>query len=232
MLEALRFNIRWKGISVLMVVWFSFLLLQILKNNSETCSLFYWVVNILQFPVALSVFSWEATKLWRESRQRRMQGNWESVCEASIEWTGMQLVFCAFCGLLGGTVGGLLGSGGGFILGPLLLEIGVIPQVASATATFVMMFSSSLSVVEFYFLKRFPIPYALYLISVSVMAGFWGQFFVRKLVKFLKRASIIVFILSSVIFASALTMGVVGTEKSITMIKNHEYMGFLSFCEK
>lgn len=95
-----------------------------------------------------------------------------------------------------------------------------------------MMFSSSLSVVEFYFLKRFPIPYALYLISVSVMAGFWGQFFVRKLVKFLKRASIIVFILSSVIFASALTMGVVGTEKSITMIKNHEYMGFLSFCEK
>ncbi|XP_064951916.1 sulfite exporter TauE/SafE family protein 4-like isoform X2 [Musa acuminata AAA Group] len=232
MLEALRFNIRWKGISVLLVVWFSFLLLQILKNNSETCSLFYWVVNILQFPVALSVFSWEATKLWRESRQRRMQGNWESVCEASIEWTGMQLVFCAFCGLLGGTVGGLLGSGGGFILGPLLLEIGVIPQVASATATFVMMFSSSLSVVEFYFLKRFPIPYALYLISVSVMAGFWGQFFVRKLVKFLKRASIIVFILSSVIFASALTMGVVGTEKSITMIKNHEYMGFLSFCEK
>ncbi|RWW20963.1 hypothetical protein GW17_00014906 [Ensete ventricosum] len=82
-----------------------------------------------QFPVALSVFLWEATKLWRESRQRRMQGNWESVCEASIEWTGMQLVFCAFCGLLGGTVGGLLGSGGGFILGPLLLEIGVIPQV-------------------------------------------------------------------------------------------------------
>ena len=32
-------------------------------------------------------------------------------------------------------------------------------QVASATATFVMMFSSSLSVVEFYFLGRFPIPY-------------------------------------------------------------------------
>ncbi|KAJ3697639.1 hypothetical protein LUZ61_001344 [Rhynchospora tenuis] len=80
--------------------------------------------------------------------------------------------------------------------------------VASATATFVMMFSSSLSVVEFYFLHRFPIPYALYLISVSVLAGFWGQYFVRKLVKFLGRESIIVFILSSVIFASAVTMGI------------------------
>ncbi|KAL2481309.1 Sulfite exporter TauE/SafE family protein [Abeliophyllum distichum] len=122
------------------------------------------------------------------------------------------------------------GSGGGFILGPLLLEIGVIPQVASATATFVMMFSSSLSVVEFYLLKRFPIPYALYLMCVSILAGFWGQFFVRKLITILRRASLIVFILSGVIFASALTMGVVGTEKSIRMIKNHEFMGFLDFC--
>lgn len=67
--------------------------------------------------------------MWRESRERRMCGNWESVCEASIEFSVWQLLLCAFCGLLGGTVGGLLGSGGGFILGPLLLEIGVIPQV-------------------------------------------------------------------------------------------------------
>lgn len=48
---------------------------------------------------------------------------------------------------------------------------------------------------------------ALYLMAVSVMAGFWGQFVIRRLVAFLQRASIIVFILSGVIFASALTMG-------------------------
>jgi hypothetical protein len=93
-----------------------------------------------------------------------------------------------------------------------------------------MMFSSSLSVVEFYLLKRFPIPYALYLFTVSVLAGFVGQLFVRKLLRILGRASIIVFILSGVIFASALTMGVIGIEKSIQMIQNHEFMGFLGFC--
>lgn len=48
---------------------------------------------------------------------------------------------------------------------------------------------------------------ALYLMGVSVMAGFWGQFFIRKLIAILKRASLIVFILSAVIFASAITMG-------------------------
>ncbi|PPR98072.1 hypothetical protein GOBAR_AA22594 [Gossypium barbadense] len=199
-------------------------------NDLVPCTTLYWVLFCLQFPIAVLVFGYEAMKLWRENRKRMMTGNTESICEASIQWSTLNITFCALCGILGGTVGGLLGSGGGFILGPLLLEIGVIPQVASATATFVMMFSSSLSVVEFYLLKRFPIPYALYLMGVSILAGFWGQYLVRKIILILRRASIIVFILSGVIFASALTMGVIGIETTIGMINNHEFMGFLDFC--
>ncbi|KAI3822564.1 hypothetical protein L1987_10156 [Smallanthus sonchifolius] len=229
-MQIFLFNLRWKMLTALIVVWVAFLALQIIKNGLIVCSTSYWVVTIIQFPVALVVFGYECVKLYKESKKRKNTGNPESVCEAAIDWTAPNLMFCAFCGILGGTVGGLLGSGGGFILGPLLLEIGVMPQVASATATFVMMFSSSLSVVEFYLLKRFPIPHALYLMTVSVMAGFWGQFVIRRLVAFLQRASLIVFILSAVIFASALTMGVIGVDRSIRMIHNHEFMGFLEFC--
>ncbi|CAJ1889509.1 unnamed protein product [Sphenostylis stenocarpa] len=229
-MQIVCFNLKWKMILILMAVWVSFLLLQIIKNSVEVCSQWYWVLFCLQFPIALSVFGYEAVKLYKDHKERMNTGNLEFICEASIEWTALHILFCALCGLLGGTVGGLLGSGGGFILGPLLIEIGVIPQVASATATFVMMFSSSLSVVEFYLLKRFPIPYALYLTTVSVLAGFWGQYFVRKLMGILERASIIVFILSGIIFVSALTMGVVGIDQSIKMIQDHEFMGFLDFC--
>ncbi|XP_065857202.1 sulfite exporter TauE/SafE family protein 4 [Euphorbia lathyris] len=229
-MEILCFNLRWKRLLVLLLVWVAFLLLQVIKNDVAVCSIWYWALFLIQLPIGAVVFGYEAVKLYKEHKKRMSTGNTETVCEACIEWSPINLVFCALCGILGGTVGGLLGSGGGFILGPLLLEIGVIPQVASATATFVMMFSSSLSVVEFYLLKRFPIPYAIYLTSISVLAGFWGQFFVRKLVAVLRRASLIVFILSGVIFASAITMGVVGTEKSIRMIRNNEFMGFLGFC--
>ncbi|CAN0914008.1 Sulfite exporter TauE/SafE family protein 4 [Linum grandiflorum] len=228
--EVFCFNLRWKKQLVLFIVWICFLMLQIVKNDLTVCGTAYWALFCLQFPVALGLFGYEAVKLYKESKERMSVGNTECICEASIAWTPLNIAFCALCGILGGTVGGLLGSGGGFILGPLLLEIGVIPQVASATATFVMMFSSSLSVVEFYLLHRFPIPYAAYLMGVSILAGFWGQYFVRKIVAFLGRASLIVFILSGVIFASALTMGVIGIEKSIAMIHNHEFMGFLGFC--
>ncbi|XP_042049969.1 sulfite exporter TauE/SafE family protein 4-like [Salvia splendens] len=229
-LQIMKDNTNIKRMSVLVPVWICFLLLQVIKNGTAACSPVYWTLTLLQFPVALVVFGYECVKLYKESKKRRMAGNQEHVCEAAIEWNATNITFCALCGVLGGTVGGLLGSGGGFILGPLLLEIGVIPQVASATATFVMMFSSSLSVVEFYLLKRFPMPYALYLMSVSILAGFWGQYFIRKMISILKRASLIVFVLSGVIFASAFTMGVIGIDKSVKMIHNHEFMGFLDFC--
>lgn len=83
----------------------------------------------MQFPVALAVFVFEAVRLCRENKNRLSCGNTESICEATIEWSPLSLIFCGLCGLIGGIVGGLLGSGGGFVLGPLLLEIGVIPQV-------------------------------------------------------------------------------------------------------
>lgn len=86
----------------------------------------------MQFPIAFGVFGYEALKLYKDHKKRMGTGNLESICEASIAWTPIHIAFCALCGILGGTVGGLLGSGGGFILGPLLLEIGVIPQVLQA----------------------------------------------------------------------------------------------------
>jgi len=161
--EVFCFNLSWKRQLVLFIVWICFLMLQIVKNDLTVCGTAYWALFFLQFPVALGVFGYEAVKLYKDSKERMSVGNTECICEASIAWTPLNITFCALCGILGGTVGGLLGSGGGFILGPLLLEIGVIPQVASATATFVMMFSSSLSVVEFYLLHRFPIPYAVWM---------------------------------------------------------------------
>jgi len=49
--------------------------------------------------------------------------------DVTTSWTVHQLTFYCLCGVLAGIVGGLLGLGGGFILGPLFLELGVPPQV-------------------------------------------------------------------------------------------------------
>jgi uncharacterized membrane protein YfcA len=54
----------------------------------------------------------------------------------------LKLVTFAF---LGGFMSGALGLGGGAIFNPLLLSLGVLPSVASATGMYMILFSSSSS---------------------------------------------------------------------------------------
>ncbi|KAK4844523.1 hypothetical protein QYF36_021266 [Acer negundo] len=110
------------------------------------------------------------------------------------------------------------------------LQIPVAGGVASATSTFAMAFSSSLSVVEYYLLKRFPVPYALYFFAVATVAAFAGQYVVKKLIKLLGRASLIIFVLSFTIIISAFLLGGVGLAKMIDRIHRKEYMGFDNIC--
>ncbi|XP_073143161.1 sulfite exporter TauE/SafE family protein 3-like isoform X2 [Henckelia pumila] len=218
-------NVCWKEISILFLAWFIILLLHIAKDLTATCSVAYWMVTLLQIPVAVVVSGYEAVCLykgWRVMGSKEDTGN---------TWTISQLIFCCFCGVLAGIVGGLLGLGGGFILGPLLLELGIPPQVSSATASFAMAFSSSMSVIQYYLLRRFPTSYALYFIAVAMVAALVGQHVVRKMISLFGRASVIIFILAFTIFVSAISLGGVGISNIIGKVEGKESMWFYNICE-
>ncbi|KAE9599457.1 putative transmembrane protein TauE [Lupinus albus] len=195
------------------------------ENHTANCSTTYWVLNLLQIPVSIGVSTYEAVSLYNGRRMISSIGN------GGGNYSVFQLVIYCLLGVLAGIVGGLLGLGGGFIMGPLFLELGVPPQVSSATATFAMTFSSSMSVVEYYLLKRFPIPYAIYFTIVATIAAVVGQHIVRKLIILFGRASLIIFILAFTIFISAITLGGVGIVAMVKKIENHEYMGFDNLCK-
>ncbi|ONK67037.1 uncharacterized protein A4U43_C06F15000 [Asparagus officinalis] len=218
-------NVYWKELGLLFFVWVAFLALQIAKNYASNCSMRYWVLNLLQIPVSVGVSMYEAVSLYNGKRVIASKGN------EVTEWKVIRLVLYCVTGIVAGMVGGLLGLGGGFILGPLFLELGIPPQVSSATATFAMTFSASMSVVEYYLLKRFPVTYALYFVAVATVASFIGQHAVRKLINILGRASLIIFILAFTIFVSAISLGGVGISNMIKKIQHHEYMGFESLCK-
>ncbi|KAG6387974.1 hypothetical protein SASPL_153170 [Salvia splendens] len=201
-------NVCWKECGLLFFVWFSFLALQLIK-----------------IPVALGVSGYEGFSLYKGYRKLGSKG------DDGTNFKIHQLIIYGLFGILAGLVGGLLGLGGGFIMGPLFLELGIPPQVSSATATYAMMFSSSMSVVEYYLLKRFPVPFALYFIAIATVAALIGQHVVRRLIVVLGRASIIIFILASTIFISAISLGGVGISNMIGKIQRNEYMGFEDLCK-
>ncbi|WVZ22258.1 hypothetical protein V8G54_000802 [Vigna mungo] len=203
-------NIYWKELLVLVYVWVAFLIVQIIK-----------------VPIAVSVTLYEAICLCNGSRviasKEKEITDWKKLHKICL--------YCS-CGIIAGIVSGLLGLGGGFILGPLFLELGIPPQVASATSTFAMVFSSSMSVVQYYLLERFPVPYASYFILIATIAALTGQHVVRKIIAILGRASIIIFVLAFTIFLSAISLGGVGIGNMVEKMENNEHMGFRNICHQ
>ncbi|PON76505.1 Transmembrane protein TauE-like [Parasponia andersonii] len=219
-------NLYWKDLGLLVFVWVAFLGLQIAKSYTANCSTEYWLLNLLQIPVSVGVYLYEAVSLYKGRRVIASNGDGQPT-----NWRVHTLFLFSAGGLFAGIIGGLLGIGGGSIIGPLFLELGVPPQVASATATFGMTFSSSMSVVEYYLLNRFPVPYALYFIGVAAVAAYIGQSAINRLIKIFGRASLIIFVLAFTIYVSTISLGGVGIANMVEKIKRNEYMGFEDLCK-
>lgn len=78
----------------------------------------------------MGVSMYEGVSLYKGTRMIASRG------DQGTNWKVHQLfLYCSF-GVLAGIVGGLLGLGGGFILGPLFLELGIPPQVCPSSSRF------------------------------------------------------------------------------------------------
>ena len=70
-----------------------------------------------------------------------------------------------------GLLAGLVGIGGGMVLGPLLLELGMIPQVSSVTAALMVFFTASAAVVQYIMLGVYPFGYTVLYATVGFTGG-------------------------------------------------------------
>lgn len=91
----------------------------------------------MQIPVSVGVFSYEILGLYKGRRVISSRG------DQGRNWVAYKLVLCAASGLVAGIIGGLLGIGGGFVIGPVFLELGIPPQVFH-----IFMFTYILAIVD------------------------------------------------------------------------------------
>lgn len=119
-------TIRWKEFGLLCFVWSAVLFLQIAKNYTTRCSITFWIYTFLQIPVTVGVSLYQAIGLY--------QGKKIIVCKQDhgTHWPLHLLILSLSCALLAGILGGLLGVGSGFVMGPLFIELGIAPQVSSS----------------------------------------------------------------------------------------------------
>ncbi|XP_024520298.1 sulfite exporter TauE/SafE family protein 2 [Selaginella moellendorffii] len=214
----------------LLLVWLFFFAVQLLRGSKtsegyfhlDECGLGYWLITGSQLPLTLLFTVWtirEATvstvknpSKWNSSRSNRAH---------------LTLPLMA---LLAGILGGLLGIGGGMLISPILLEMGMPPQVTAATSAFMVFFSSSLSVAQYWLMGRIPVEFALWFSGICFVFSLVGLLVVQRAIQRYGRASIIVFLVTSVMGLSALLMAGFGGMDVWKQYERGDYMGFRSPC--
>merc|ERR1719277_541108 len=98
-----------------------------------------------------------------------------------------------------GFLGGLLGLGGGIILSPVLLEVGMHSEAVQATTAVFVFLSSSLATIQFAVLQQHVWHYVLWYGGVTTVATLFGQQLCEVYVRRKKRYSMITLAIAGVL---------------------------------
>ena len=165
----------------------------------------YWLLTFLIFAWVIGIAIYMRTELvsmWRKKRRLRYK-----YVEGDVEWDERNTIIYPFLCIFAGFCAGMFGVGGGIVKGPLMLEMGVHPMVASGTVA-IMIFMTSISATTSYMaFGTLTYDYAYFLFFFGLVATAVGQLGVGYLVKKYKRMSLISLSIGAVIALSTLLMG-------------------------
>ena len=165
----------------------------------------YWALTGVTMVWILSISFWMRDGLIKKWKLKR-RVNYKFIA-GDIEWNEMNtLIYPSMC-FFAGFFAGMFGVGGGIVKGPLMLQMGVHPLVASATTAVMIMFTSVAATTMFIAFGTLTWDYAWFLFIVGLITTTLGQYVVGHFVDKYKRYSYISMSIGAVVLISTILMG-------------------------
>ncbi|KAL8460202.1 hypothetical protein ACS0TY_031929 [Phlomoides rotata] len=221
----------WMKIGMLVVIWVCFFVLYLLRGNHygqgiikiEACGIGYWIISSMQIPLAIIFTSWI---LFRAKNNASTQ---QENRELTRSQPADRLIF-PIMALLAGTLGGIFGIGGGMIISPILLQLGIKPEVTAATSSFMILFTSTMSAIQYLLLGMEQIYGALIYTAICFIASLVGLTIIQQALLKHGRPSLIVFSVGTVMALSIVFMTSFGAIDIWRDYISGQSMGFKKPC--
>ncbi|KAL2253264.1 UNVERIFIED_CONTAM: Sulfite exporter TauE/SafE family protein 2, partial [Sesamum indicum] len=202
------------------------------------CGTGYWMISSIQIPLAVIFTTWilHCGKS-PNAKFSTVQSNLTLMFLSSYKENGSEtrnlsserLIFPVMA-LLAGVLGGIFGIGGGMLISPLLFQIGVQPEVTAATCSFMVLFSSSMSAIQYLLLGMEHIYGALTYAAICFIASLVGLTLVQRAIMKHGRASLIVFSVGTVMALSTVLITSFGAVDVLRDYTSGKSMGFKKPC--
>ena len=187
------------------ILWLGLTLLTFIKGGKGVPSLvgincsspWYAVLIGIQFLWTFGFAAGFAYKITKETSEKRaVKYPFHS---QDVLWDFHKTRFYAFFTFCAGVIAGLIGIGGGMVLGPLMLVMGIYPRVSTATtATMIVLTSSSVAIL-YVTSGLVPWQYAITFFSTCFVGAITGKTVIDGYVKRTGKSSILIFMLATII---------------------------------
>jgi hypothetical protein len=188
----------------------------------------YWVITAVVFVWVLSFSLYMRSILIEKWRLKLRLGY--KYRKGDVEWNPTNTVVYPCICFFAGFFAGLFGVGGGIVKGPLMLQMGVNPLVASGTVAVMIMYTSVAATTMFIAFGTLTWDYALFLFVVGLLSTVVGQHVVSELVREYKRVSLVSLSIGAVCLLSTMLMGLQSIFSLIDMQNNPDETATSSLC--
>eukprot|EP01122_Echinamoeba_exundans_P005926 TRINITY_DN1610_c0_g1_i2.p1 TRINITY_DN1610_c0_g1~~TRINITY_DN1610_c0_g1_i2.p1 ORF type:complete len:411 (-),score=49.86 TRINITY_DN1610_c0_g1_i2:435-1667(-) len=194
----------------------------------QRCSGLYWALFITIFPILGYIAYWAVQRAARIYEEYVASG--AQPVEGDVSWTLQRAGLVSGGSVLAGIMSSSLGIGGGMVLGPIMLELGMLPDVTAATSSFMILFTAWSGVFQYLVAKRVRLDYAIFFGLCGIVSSVLGQTALDYMVKKHGRKSIIVFTAIFIISLSAILLTYTSGRSIYWNIQAGADMGFRSYC--
>ncbi len=163
----------------------------------------------------------------KHRRKLSMDFEWVS---GDIQWTNQRIVMYPLAFFFAGLMSSLLGIGGGMVIAPLLLEIGMHPSVANATTGVMTLFTASSAALLYLIQDIETYDYFVWYMMVAFIAGLIGRFIINDYIKKTGKQALAIFFLAFLITGACILTVFIAVDRIVSDIQNEVPIEFAEMC--
>lgn len=176
----------------------------ILRSFQDKCSLIN-ICNIISQFLVVGIISYCIILYIKKDYERKRLNNYIFL-EGDIIWNNANITKFIIIASLTGILSTYMGIGGGMLITPIMIQVGMIPEVVIATGSITTFFSSLISTLNYLLVGRLNLNYGILLSIMSMLGSLVGLKLSDLILNRLKRQSILIFIVSLILLISGVML--------------------------
>ena len=192
--------------------------------NLGYCSSGFWIASALIILFLLFIYKLCLIEILKKYEYKVAKGYEFDISD--MKWNKHNSYTLSFTAFMAGWIGSLVGIGGALILSPVLIANKIRPEVMTATTSFMIIFASIISSLQYIIAGKVNLSFAYWTIIFALLGSAFGITILKRLVAKYNRSSFITITLALTLGISSIVSILYGALYAISKDDNFKFHNY------